>query len=127
MRKFLVLMSLFAVAMIGTSCSTFKEEGKDAIVRVASPVVAKYGDCSNQAAIEKSLDEKLTEWFKLKQAEGDVKKSSVGSTVCQVALSAVLPALVNFGGSKLPAEWDCSLTTVQVSVTELAQKACDKL
>lgn len=127
MRKLLVLACLFSVAMIGTSCSTAKKEGKDAIVRVASPVIAKYADCSNTEAINKSLDEKLSAWFKIQENEGTMKSLSVGSTVCQVALSAILPALINFGGSQLPSEWGCKLTTVQGTALSLAQEACAKL
>ncbi|GAB1376785.1 hypothetical protein MASR1M48_16370 [Lactococcus petauri] len=127
MRKCLVLACLFSVALIGTSCSTVKEEGKDAIVAAATPIVAKYGDCANSEAIKKSLDEKVSAWFKIQENEGTMKSLSVGSTVCQVALSAILPALINFGGSKLPSEWECKLTTVQGTALSLAQEACAKL
>lgn len=120
-----VLLLLFVVT--GCDNDTWKEKTAKSISTTAAPITAKLFSCANEANIELYFYTKLRESKLLKKKDVESVQKSVGSNICNAALEAILPPLVNFGSKKLPADWECTGSAIEETGKLIAKEVCDKI
>lgn len=126
MRNLLIL--LFAL-LVFTSCNKdeYKVKVAKTIADTSAPIVAKAFTCANEPAINKYLFDKLRASKLLKPSEETVNKSLIVGAMCNAALEAVLPPLVEFGSKKLPADWQCTGEALENTGKLIATEVCNKI
>jgi uncharacterized lipoprotein NlpE involved in copper resistance len=135
MKGLIVTLLLVCFTLGGCSSSQrndAKEKAVQAIASSGSAAITSALECKRPDLIKAKLEEELRKLSVFEQ-EAQEKVSvlsdhkGVGSSICQVAVTAVLPILVGYGMEKVPAEWECSGEAAQVKLSELAQKACSQV
>lgn len=122
------LISLFFVMLLAISCSDAqKDSWRDSVAEglsgAGSEVVAVALTCENKSAIKADVKAEL---LKLDILKPSAQKSTAG-IICQAATMAVLPAVMGEGLDRIPAEWGCSASKIEMGLSELAKEACAKL
>ena len=122
-----ILLAL--VLMFSFSCSNdnLKEIAINTITGVASPSIAIAFSCSNQAAVSQGIKEELTRWFDTNKVTSNIKSKGINSSLCEAAITAILPSIISVANGQLPAEWACTSEFASDSVVNLAKVACQAI
>ena len=129
MKKLLLIMLMvFVSTVMLSSCdetqeSKWKDKASSMIAGGMSGPIATALDCSNQAAIKATLKAKIQKlsWFKPQDKR---LKGFVASSICKLAVNAVLPELIGTSLDNVPSEWKCSGESATKTIIELAEMGC---
>lgn len=99
------------ILLLMVSCSQSKQITADLLTSSMTSVITASLSCQDSTAVQVDVKLQVDKWFEQKQSK------SIGSDLCQAAVSALLPALV---GSTVPAAWKCT----GKAPADLAAKIC---
>jgi len=125
MRNLLVLFAFLSLLFISFSCkdNDWKKSAAESVANVVSPALAVTLDCANPLAVRTAVYNKVSVWIDVEEISKP-KNKAIASSLCIVAVSAVLPSLIDMGTGALPAEWGCTGTTLNTTITSFARTTC---
>ena len=121
--KKILMASLMALAMFGvTGCSKDEikdklcDAGKTAAVVVSSQVASQLS-CSNPAAIQADIEQKLID---LKVCSAPSSQGLLGAAICPPVVDGLVSGLL----TQIPASWGCSGGELSDSLRQKLVDAC---
>ena len=134
MRRFLALFFILVFTIMLSGCnSEWQEQTAEALSSGSAPVVAAILTCSNEEAIKLDIKKKILgmSWFEKQHVKRMTLKRAgslgLGAALCNAAVSAVLPTLIDFASGIPPAEWGCTLQALGQTAEGLARIACNQM
>jgi len=120
----IILVIGFSMTLISCDNDAWKEKTAGIMAGSVSPVIASALTCSHPDAIKADIKAKIMElsWFK-KEIQKESNKG-MGASLCELAVGAVLPQLINFGADEIPEAWGCTAETAGQSIILLAKEGC---
>jgi hypothetical protein len=128
MKNILIALTI-SVVLAGCvkSCETIRCEIQDKAVAALVPAIASGLQCTNSAAIEKSLVE-LGAKAKICPMPSPLPAEMAASSLGSVACSALADLLIaNFANVSIPAEWGCSADNAKALLKQVVDAQCAKL
>ncbi|MCB0509696.1 MAG: hypothetical protein KDC82_02955 [Bacteroidetes bacterium] len=123
----LVFMTLMVISCSKDQGEDFKAKAVELIGNGAGGAIAKVLECKQVEQVKidfKNQLGKLAMFQKKEEKAAIVGGESVGSSICTVAVSSILPFFLQFGASQLPSAWECSGEDVNLNIQKLAEMGC---